>query len=75
MDKAHTLSSPMVIRSLNIKDDPFRPQEENEKNLGPVVPYLNVIGALMYLANNARSAIAFSVNLLARYSNAPTKRH
>src|SRR5688572_4177408 len=75
MDKAHPLSSPMVVRSLNIKDDPFRPHEENEEILGPEVPYLSAIGALMYLANNTRPDIAFSVNLLARYSNAPTKRH
>ncbi|KAL0399824.1 UNVERIFIED_CONTAM: Retrovirus-related Pol polyprotein from transposon TNT 1-94 [Sesamum radiatum] len=33
------------------------------------------IGALMYLANNTRPDIAFSVNLLARYSSTPTKRH
>ena len=29
----------------------------------------------MYLANNTRPNIAFSVNLLARYSPSPTKRH
>ncbi|KAL0561639.1 hypothetical protein IC582_002079 [Cucumis melo] len=29
----------------------------------------------MYLANNTRLDIAFSVNLLARYSSSPTKRH
>ena len=37
--------------------------------------YLSAIGALMYLANNTRPNIAFSVNLLARYSFSPTKRH
>ena len=75
MDKAHPLSSPMIVRSLTVNDDPFRPREENEKVLGPEVPYLSAIGALMYLANNTRPDIAFSVNLLARYSNSPTKRH
>jgi hypothetical protein len=29
----------------------------------------------MYLANNSRSDIEFAVNLLARHSAAPTKRH
>ena len=29
----------------------------------------------MYLANYTRPEIAFSINLLARYSSAPTKRH
>ncbi|WKA05539.1 hypothetical protein VitviT2T_023501 [Vitis vinifera] len=75
MDKAHPLSSPMVIRSLDVKKDSFRPCEKDEELLGPEVPYLSVIGALMYLANCTRPDIAFSVNLLARYSSAPTRRH
>ena len=29
----------------------------------------------MYLANTTRPDIAFAVNLLARYSSAPTRRH
>ncbi|RVW19230.1 Copia protein [Vitis vinifera] len=48
---------------------------KNEELLGPEVPYLSAIGALMYLANCTRPDIAFSVNLLARYSSAPTRRH
>ncbi|RVW14192.1 Copia protein [Vitis vinifera] len=75
MDKAHPLSSPMVDRSLDVKKDPFRPCEKDEELLGPEVPYLSAIGALMYLANCTRPDIAFSVNLLARYSSAPTRRH
>ena len=75
MDKAHPLSSPMVVRSLDVKNDPFRPCEKGEELLGPEVPYLSVIGALMYLANCTRPDIAFSVNLLARYSSALTRRH
>ena len=51
MDKSHPLSSPMVVRSLEVTKDPFRPKEENEELLGPEVPYLSAIGALMYLAN------------------------
>ena len=67
--------SPMVVRSLEVNKDPFRPKEENEELLCPKVPYLSAIGALMYLANCTRPDIAFSVNLLARYNSAPTKRH
>ena len=65
----------MVVRSLEVDKDPFRPKEDNEKLFGPEVPYLSAIGALMYLANCTRLDIAFSVNLLARYSSAPTLRH
>ena len=75
MDKSHPLSSPTVVRLLEVTKDPFWPKEENEELLGPEVPYLSSIGALMYLANYTRPNIAFSVNLLARYSSAPTKRH
>ena len=76
MDKCRPLKkTPMVVRSLEADKDPFRPKEEDEEVLGPEVPYLSAIGALMYLANCTRPDIAFAVNLLARYSSAPTKRH
>ena len=75
MDKSHPLSSPMVVRSLEETKDPFRPKEENEELLGPEVPYLSEIGALMYLANYTRPDTTFSGNILARYSSAPAKRH
>ena len=73
--KAHPVTTPMVVRSLDKDKDPFRPKGENEELLGPEVPYLSAIGALMYLANCTRPDIAFAVNLLARYSAAPTRRH
>ncbi|GJX60018.1 hypothetical protein Tco_0291408 [Tanacetum coccineum] len=75
MDKAHPLSSPMVGRSLDRELDPFLPKEHDEDILGPEIPYLSAIGALMYLASNTRLDIAFSVNLLARYSSEPTRQH
>ncbi|KAM2939588.1 hypothetical protein FF1_039225 [Malus domestica] len=65
----------MVIRSLDIKKDPFRPKEDDEMVLGPEVPYLSAVGALLYLAQCTRPNIAFSVNLLARYSSAQTIHH
>ena len=49
--------------------------KKDEELLGPEVPYLSVIGAFMYLANCTRSDIAFSVNLLTRYSYTPTRKH
>ena len=75
MDKAHSLSSPMIVRSLDVKNNSFRPCKKYEELLGPKVPYLNAIGALLYLANCTHSNIALSINLLARYSSAPTRRH
>jgi hypothetical protein len=75
MSKCHPLKTPMVVRSLEANKDPFRPKGDDERVLGPEVPYLSTIGALMYLANCTRPDIAFAVNLLARYSAAPTRRH
>ena len=75
MDKAHPLSSPMIIRSLDVKNDSFRPCENGEELLGLEVPYLSAIGALMYLVNCTRPYIVFSVNLLARYIFVQTQRH
>ena len=75
MDGAHPLSSPMVVRSLDVDKDPFRPRESNEEVLSPEVPYLSAIGALMYLASHTRPDISFAVNLLARFSSCPTRRH
>jgi hypothetical protein len=74
MDKVHPLSTSMVVRSLDVKKDHYRPRENNEKYLGPEVPYLSAIGAFMYFANNTRLDI-FSVNVLARYNSDPTRRH
>ena len=72
MDKTHPLSSPMVVCSLDVKNDSFHPCENVEKLLGPEVSYLSVICALMYLANCTSLDIAFSVNLLASHSNPNT---
>jgi hypothetical protein len=73
MDKAHPTETPMIVRSLDLNKDSFRPHDEGEGILGPEVPYLSAIGVLMYLANSTRPDIAFAVNLLARHSAIPTK--
>ena len=75
MDKAHPLSSPMIVRSLDVKNDSFHPCENGEKLLGPKVSYFSVIGTLMYLVNCTKPDITFSVNLLARYSSTQIQRH
>lgn len=68
------IGMPMVVRSLDVDKDIFRPAEQDEEILEDV-PYLNAIGALMYLSNQTCPDIAFAVNLLARYSTKPTKPH
>ncbi|GKD53735.1 hypothetical protein Tco_1287122 [Tanacetum coccineum] len=65
----------MVVRSLDVEKDPFRPSKDDEDILGPEVPYLSAIGSLMFLASHTRPDISFSLNLLARYSSCPTRRH
>ncbi|PHU19641.1 Protein trichome birefringence-like 21 [Capsicum chinense] len=44
MDGAHPLSTLMVVRSLDVNKDPFRPQEKNEELHGPKISYLSAIG-------------------------------
>jgi len=73
IDNVHPLSTPIVVWLLDAKKDHLRPLEEDEEILSPEVPYLSVIGALMYLVNYTRPDIAFTVNLLARYNFTPTK--
>ncbi|XP_070014218.1 secreted RxLR effector protein 161-like [Nicotiana sylvestris] len=38
----------MVVQSLEVNKDLFRPPEEDEELLGPEVPYLGAIGALIH---------------------------
>ena len=65
----------MIVRSFDAKKYHFHQKEENEALLSSEVPYLSEIGALLYLAQCTRPDNAFSVNLLARFSFAPTRRH
>jgi hypothetical protein len=74
MDKAYSARTPMVVCALEKDKDPFKLKEE-EVVLGQEYPYLSIIGALMYLANNMKPDIAFTVNCLVRHSATPTIRH
>ena len=47
MDETHPLSTLMVVHSLDVNKDQFRPQEKDEVILGSEVPYLSAIGTLM----------------------------
>ena len=61
MDKSHSSSFPMVVHSLKMNKELFHPKEDNEELLGPQVPYLSVIGALIYLANYTQPDILHSL--------------
>ena len=74
MDNAHSLNIPRVFRLLDVKKDIFRPQENNEELLGLEVSYLSVITTNVSCKQH-KTDIAFSINLSARYSSSPTKRH
>ncbi|KAM2676748.1 hypothetical protein EV1_003390 [Malus domestica] len=74
-DKSKLSSTFMIVRKLDAKRDPFHPKEDEEEILELEVLYPSAIGALLYLTQYIRPDISFTVNLLARYSNAPTRRH
>ncbi|KAG7531336.1 Ribonuclease H-like superfamily [Arabidopsis suecica] len=57
MDQAHPLSSPMVVRSLGLDSDSFDPKKDEEEVLGPEVPYLSAIGALINSAGGTTRPI------------------
>jgi hypothetical protein len=65
----------MIVRALEKDKDPFRPKQEGEEVLGAEYPYLSAIDALMYLANNTRPDITFTVNCLTIHSASPTMCH
>jgi hypothetical protein len=35
MDNAHSLSTPIVVRSFDVHKDHFHPREDDEETLGP----------------------------------------
>jgi hypothetical protein len=75
MDKEYPSKTPMVVRALENDTDPFRPRQVGEEVLDSEYSYLSAIRALIYLVNNIRPDITFTVNLLVRYSVASTMRH
>ena len=64
MDKAHPLSFPMVVHSLDVTSDSFHPCDKGEEFLSLEVSYLSVIGVHMYLVNCTRSYIFFSYQFI-----------
>lgn len=75
MENAYPRRNPLEVRSLDPKKDIYRAKDEGEPLLPASIPYSSAIGALIYLASPARPDISFHVNLLARNTHAPTRRH
>ena len=51
MNKTYPLNTPMVDWSLDVKNDHFHPQEEDEEILSLEVSYISAIDTLMHFAN------------------------
>jgi hypothetical protein len=75
LHKVYPSKTHMVVSALEKDTGPFWSCEEGEEVLGSEYPYQSAIRALIYLANNTRPDIAFTVNLLVRYSATPTMCH
>ena len=72
MDNATSRSNPLEVRgSLDL----YGPKLDDEPLLHPSFPYAQAVGAISYLANSTRPDISYHVNILARHTHAPTKRH
>ncbi|KAK4404143.1 hypothetical protein Sango_0782900 [Sesamum angolense] len=57
MDYAHPLSTPMIVHSLDVRNDPFLPLEEDGNIFGLEIPYLNA-------ANSTRPDMILAVKIL-----------
>lgn len=57
MDKAHPLSVPMIVRSLDLKKCPCRLRESYEDILNPEISNWSTIKALIYLVSHTRTHI------------------
>lgn len=75
MNKLCPLSSLVVVPTLKMNKDMFWPKQENEELLDLKIPYLIIIGILIYFENCTWLDITFSIYLIARYSFILTWKH
>ena len=75
IDKSYHNKTPMVVHSLEIEKDPFRPWDIEENILGLRFHILVSLEHLCIFANCTMSDIVFVVNILVRHSVNPTHRH
>lgn len=73
MNECNPVSTPMDINEKLSKD--MGPKTESEKNEMKDIPYLELIGSLLFIANITRPDISYSVNYLSRFNTNPGKKH
>lgn len=67
------VQTPMLPNThLSTSDSPTTPEARAEMQN---IPYINAVGALMYLAVSTRPDIAYTVSTLARFNSNPGKTH
>jgi hypothetical protein len=70
--KGCSMSTPLPQNYEEIVTRESVPDKGQGKQWFDTFPYLNIIGALLYLSLNTRPMITFAVNFLARFSTKPT---
>ena len=65
----------MFVHSLDIKKDPFHPNEDDEEILSLGCSYMGAICTLLYFTQCSKPDISFVVNCLDRHNNASTHHH
>ncbi|UYV73752.1 hypothetical protein LAZ67_11000718 [Cordylochernes scorpioides] len=73
MIECRPVSTPLFISFPISKGD--CPTDEEEKERMRAIPYRELIGSLLYLANCTRPDLMFSVTRLAQFSSNPGRRH
>ena len=53
----------------------FYKPEMNSKDLKEKVPYIELVGCLLYVTQTTRPDLCFSVNYLSRYQSNPKEIH
>lgn len=73
MSECKPISTPMDVNEKLTKE--MCPKTEKEKDEMKSIPYLELVGSLLFLANVSRPDISYSVSYLSRFSVNPGKKH
>ena len=73
MESCRTATTPLP--AVTVLDKSFEPKTSEERIVMQSVPYQELVGSLLYLANTTRPDISYVVGLLSRYVKNPGKAH